>query len=77
MVTTIREFQRNFKKIRQRAKAGEQIILRDSDGASYSFQATREDSPTLATAAADIIGSYHSGESDLASHPKHLAGYGR
>jgi len=77
MVTTIREFQRNFKKIRQRAKAGEQIILRDSDGASYSFQATREDSPTLATAAADIIGSYRSGESDLASHPKHLAGYGR
>ncbi len=77
MTTTIREFQRNFKKIRQRAKAGEQIIVRDSDGASYSFQATRQEAPTLATTASDIIGSYHSGEGDLASNPKHLAGYGR
>lgn len=77
MTTTIREFQRNFKKMRQRAKAGEQIIVRDNDGEAYSFQATREAATTLAAAASDIIGSFHSGEGDLASNPKHLAGYGQ
>lgn len=77
MTTTIREFQRNFKSIRQRAKAGERILIRDSDGLAYSFQVTREEVPTLASAAADIIGSYQSGEGDLASHPKHFSDYGR
>lgn len=77
MTTSIREFQRNFKKMRLRALAGEEIIVRDSDGMSYSFQATRSAAPTLAEAAGEIIGSYHSGEGDLASDPRHFDGYGR
>lgn len=75
MTTTVREFQRNFKKMRQRARAGEKIIIRERKGASYAFQITTAP-PTLAAAAQDIIGSFRSGKKDLASHPRHLAGYG-
>jgi hypothetical protein len=77
MTTTLREFQRNFKKMRQRAKAGDRIVIRDKEGVAYTFQVERANPVTLADAADDIVGSYRSEEGDLASAPKHMAGYGR
>ncbi len=77
MTTTIREFQRNFPKIRQRAKAGEEILLTDADGVSYSFKTKRKKLRTFGEAAAGIIGSFNSGVGDLSNNPKHMEGFGR
>lgn len=77
MKTTIREFQRQFPRMRQRAKAGEQIVLTDEDGTRFTFRAERGGSETFAEQAADIAGSFDSGVGDLASNSKHLADYGR
>jgi hypothetical protein len=76
MKTNLREFQRNFRKMRERAKAGEEIIVQESAGVTYSFVARREKATTFGDAAADIVGSFDSGIGDLASNPKHLRGYG-
>ncbi len=76
MTTTIREFQRQFRKIRQRAKAGEEILVTDASGVTYSFKAKRASSASFAEKAADLIGSYRSEKGDLASNPEHLRGYG-
>jgi hypothetical protein len=40
------------------------------------FNQTRGSKPSCAQLAADLVGSLE-GPSDLASHPKHLRGYGR
>ena len=77
MTTTIREFQRNFPKIRARAKAGEEIVIADADGVRYTFKARRKKVRTFGEAAAGIIGSFDSGIGDLASNPKHMEGFGR
>lgn len=77
MSTTIREFQRNFRKMRQKARSGEIIVITDAEGVSYSFQAQRTSAATFGDLAADIAGSYHSGVGDLASNARHLDGYGR
>jgi hypothetical protein len=77
MTTTIREFQRNFPKIRQRAKAGESIVLTDADGTTFTFKAERKHPMTFGEAAAGIIGSLHSGIGDLSTNPKHMEGFGR
>lgn len=76
MGTTIREFQRNFRKMRQLAKAGEEIVVTDAEGVSYSFRARRTEKTTFGELAGDIIGSFASGVRDLASNPDHLEGYG-
>ena len=77
MITTIREFQRQFRRMRQRAKAGEEIVLTDEDGIRFTFRAERGARGTFAAQAADIAGSFDSGVGDLASNLKHLADYGR
>ncbi|OHE89246.1 MAG: hypothetical protein A3G75_04405 [Verrucomicrobia bacterium RIFCSPLOWO2_12_FULL_64_8] len=77
MTTTIREFQRNFRKIRLRAKAGEEVVLTDADGTTFTFKAERRRPPTFGEAAGDIIGSLSTGVGDLSTNPKHLEGYGR
>lgn len=77
MTTTIREFQRKFRRMRQRAKAGEEIVLTDEDGTRFTFRAERGGRGTFAEKAADIAGSFDSGVGDLASDPKHMADYGR
>jgi hypothetical protein len=76
MKTNLREFQRNFRTMRERAKAGEEIVVQDSAGISYSFVARREATTNFGDAAADVIGSFDSGVGDLASNPDHLKGYG-
>jgi len=77
MTTTIREFQRQFRRMRQRAKAGEEIVLTDEDGTRFTFRAERGKRGTFAEQAGDIAGSFDSGVGDLASNPRHLADYGR
>ncbi|MGH8017363.1 MAG: hypothetical protein ACREIA_03595 [Opitutaceae bacterium] len=77
MATTIREFQRQFRRIRQRAKAGEEIVVTDADGTRFTFRAERGEKSSFTERAADIAGSFDSGVGDLASNPRHLAGYGR
>lgn len=77
MTTTIREFQRQFSKMRLKARAGERIIVRDAEGVAYAFQALPESQPIWAEEASDLAGSYHSGRGDLSSNLQHLAGYGR
>lgn len=77
MTTTIREFQRNFRKIRQRAKAGEEVVLTDEDGTRFTFKAERKRPLTFGEVAGDIIGSLSTGVGDLSTNPKHLEGYGR
>jgi hypothetical protein len=77
MKTTIREFQRKFRQMRQRAKAGEKIVLTDEDGTSYTFRTEKSARRCFGKEADDIAGSFDSGVGDLASNPKHLAEYGR
>ena len=78
MTTTIREFQRNFPKIRQRAKSGEAIVIADADGVRYTFKtAKRTPRPTVGALAGEVFGSLQSGVGDLASNPRHLEGLGR
>lgn len=75
MRTNSREFQRNFRAMRERAKAGEEIIVQEAS-VSYSFVVRREEAATFGDGAADIIGTFDSGLGDLASNPEHLKGYG-
>lgn len=77
MTTTLRDFQRNFKKMRQRSKAGDRIVIHDKEGVAYSFQVERSALLTFGDTAGDVAGSYRSGEGDLASNPKHMTDYGR
>ena len=77
MTTTIREFQRQFRYMRQRAKAGEQIVLTDEDGTRFTFRAESDARGTFGEQSADIAGSFDSGLGDLASNPAHLADYGQ
>lgn len=77
MTTTIREFQRRFRQMRQRAKAGDEIVLTDEDGTRFIFRADRSAAEGFGKAAADLAGSFDSGIGDLASNPRHLEGYGR
>lgn len=77
MTTTIREFQRQFRRMRQRAKSGEAIILTDEDGTRYTFRAERGSGGSFGEGAADLAGSFDSGLGDLASNPGHLKEYGR
>jgi hypothetical protein len=77
MNTTIREFQRQFCRMRQKAKAGEEIVLTDEDGTRFTFRAERSKRASFAEQAGDIAGSFDSGIGDLASNPRHLADYGR
>ncbi|MGH8048401.1 MAG: hypothetical protein ACREKL_14250 [Chthoniobacterales bacterium] len=76
MKTNLREFQRNFRAMRERAKSGEEILVQESAGVMYSFTMRREKAATFGDGAADIAGSFDSGVGDLASNPKHLRGYG-
>jgi len=63
--------------MRQRAKAGEKIVLTDEDGTRYAFRAEPAAKRSFTEEAADLAGSFDSGVGDLASNPKHLEGYGR
>jgi hypothetical protein len=76
MKTNLRDFQRNFRKMRERAKAGEEIVVQESAGISYSFVVRREKKARFGDGIADIAGSFDSGLGDLASNPGHLRGYG-
>ena len=77
MKTNLRDFQRNFRGMRERAKAGEEIIVQEAGGVAYSFTMRREKAATFGAGVADIAGSFDSGVGDLASNPAHLEGYGR
>ena len=76
MKTNLRDFQRNFRSMRERAKAGEEIVVQEAAGVTYTFTMRREKRATFGDGAADIIGSFDSGVGDLASNPAHLRGYG-
>jgi len=76
MKTNLREFQRNFRAMRERAKAGEEIVVQEAAGVSYSFVARREKAATFGDGTEDIIGTFDSRIGDLASNPEHLRGYG-
>jgi len=76
MKTNLREFQRNFRAMRERAKAGEEIVVQEAAGVAYSFVMRRDKAATFGEGAADIAGTFDSGVGDLASNPKHLRGYG-
>ena len=75
MKTNLREFQRNFRAMRERAKAGEEILVEEA-GITYAFTVRRDKGSTFGAGAADIVGSFDSGIGDLASNPEHLSGYG-
>jgi len=62
--------------MRERAKAGEEIVVQEAAGVSYSFVARREKAATFGDGAAEIIGSFDSEIGDLASNPEHMKGYG-
>lgn len=69
--TTVREFVRNFSRLKKAAANGGEIIVNDREGRVYVFQA-REAGPSLGRQLADLRGALHTGVAE-----KSLAGFGR
>ncbi|HWZ96045.1 MAG TPA: hypothetical protein VNW30_12690 [Opitutaceae bacterium] len=69
--TTTREFIRNFSRLKKAAANGEEVVVRDRKGRTYSFQ-TKTSGPSLGEQLSDLCGKHHTG-----ALVKSLAGFGR
>jgi hypothetical protein len=69
--TTTREFVRNFSRLKKAAANGEEVVVRDRKGRTYSFQA-KNSGPSLGEQLSDLCGAYNTGV-----RVKSLAGFGR
>jgi hypothetical protein len=70
--TTWREFQRNFRRMRMAAEAGEEITIADSQGRTFVFKQSSSHGRIAGDLIADLIGGKGTG-----IRVKSLAGYGR
>ena len=79
MTITMREFQREFSRIRKAAAAGKEIRIQDQKtGEEFSFKAAAsEKKKTFWELAGHLAGSVKSGVGDLSTNKKHLEGFGR
>ena len=69
--TTVREFVRNFSRLKRTAANGGEVLVHDREGRMYVFRA-QESGPSLGSQLADLCGKHNSGV-----RVKSLAGYGR
>jgi hypothetical protein len=69
--TTTREFVRNFSRLKKAAANGEEVVVRDRQGRTYSFQA-QSSGPSLGGQLSDLCGKHLTG-----IRVKSLAGFGR
>jgi len=79
MTTTMREFQRQFGRMRKAAAAGKEIRIRDrKTGEEFSFKATAPvKKKTFWELAGHLAGSVKSGPGDLSANKKYMEGFGR
>jgi hypothetical protein len=77
MKTTIRQFQRNFKGIRQRAALGEVVEIEDAEGDVYLFKIKKKKPRLFGEVAGTYTKTFQSGIVDLATNKNHLKGLGR
>jgi hypothetical protein len=78
METTLRNFQRNFRAIKDAAAKGHSVIIAARSGERYLFQKLQEPaSKTFGEIAGRHAGSVSSGIGDLSSNKKHLRDFGR
>jgi hypothetical protein len=79
MTTTVREFQREFSRMRKAAGAGKEIKIRDQKtGEEFSFKAMPpEKKKTFLELAGHLAGSVKSRVGDLSTNKKHLEDFGR
>lgn len=71
MTTTLREFQRNFARMRRAAAGGQTVTVRASNGQAFVFKAA--DAPvSVGEQVAHLAGSMNTGR-----RVKSMAGYGR
>ena len=78
MTITVREFQRDFSRMRRAAAAGKEIRIRDQKtGEEFSFKAAAaEKKKTFWELAGHLAGSVKSGVGDLSTNKKHREGFG-
>lgn len=69
--TTVREFVRNFSRLKRTVANGGEINVRDRDGRSYVFRA-KEVGPSLGQQLSDLCGKH-----DTGVRVKSLAGFGQ
>ena len=72
MTTTLRDFSRNLSRHRRAAANGREIIVHDSQGATYVFKRVEIPARTMADHVGHLAGSVRTGK-----RVKSLAGYGR
>jgi hypothetical protein len=79
MTTTLREFQRSFRRMRIAADSGREIVIRERNGAEYVFKASKpaKRQKTFWELAGHHCGSVKSGKSDLSTNKKYFANFGR
>lgn len=78
MTISMREFQREFGRVRKAAAAGKEIRVRDQKtGEEFSFKAAQPEKKTFWELAGHLAGSVKSGVGDLSTNKKHLANFGR
>lgn len=79
MTTTLREFQRSFRRMRAAANAGREVIVRERNGAEYVFRArgAATGPKSFWELAGQHCGAVQSGKSDLSTNKRHLANLGR
>ncbi|MGH7956050.1 MAG: hypothetical protein ACREH8_03445 [Opitutaceae bacterium] len=79
MTTTVREFQRQFSRMRKTAASGKEIQIRDQKtGELFSFKAAQpEKKKTFRELAGHLAGSVKSGVGDLSTNKKHMERFGR
>ena len=70
-ITTTREFIRHFSRLKKAAANGAEVVVRDRQGRTYSFQA-RSSGPSLGEQLSDLCGKHPTGV-----RVKSLAGFGR
>lgn len=70
-ITNVREFVRNFSRLKRTAANGGEVIVRDREGRAYVFRAM-DTGPSLGSQLSDLCGKHPTGV-----RVKSLAGYGR
>lgn len=79
MTTTMREFQRQFGRMRKAAAAGKEIRIRDrKTGEEFCFKATAPGKKkTFWELAGHLAGAVKGGPGDLSTNKKYMEGFGR
>ena len=69
--TTVRDFVRNFSRLKRTAANGGEVLVQDRDGRMFVFRA-REEGPSLGSQLTDLCGKH-----DTGVRVKSLKGFGR